>query len=305
MIDKNCSFNGQTASHLRYYAANEGLRSGSLSASTTDRTYTGQKQDGTGLLYYNARYYDPALGIFLSPDTLVPDAGRVIDYNRFLYVRGNPLKYSDPSGHCAFDENGNINKFDCTVDDFHALSWEERIKWVDLFVSTNKLEDWFNDIRGVISDTFVGDSTFEDMDGYVAYMDAAVLQAINDGWQMKKGETPIGNGGVLWAEFFNQDEETPASQKPALDKLRLDAEQFGVDYARSLPESKRRYTQESIQDQIKIDVFLWGADSYRSVCPCGPVNPREGWPYLSQLGGTGKAVASILYGFYLNPIPNY
>ena len=60
---------------------------------------TGQKSDGTGLLYYNARYYDPALGTFLSPDTVVPDAGVVADYNRFLYARGNPVKYTDPSGH--------------------------------------------------------------------------------------------------------------------------------------------------------------------------------------------------------------
>lgn len=27
----------------------------------------------------------------------------VIDYNRFLYARGNPLKYSDPSGHEPYD----------------------------------------------------------------------------------------------------------------------------------------------------------------------------------------------------------
>ncbi len=65
----------------------------------TDRTYTGQKSDGTGLLYYNARYYDPQLGTFLSPDTIVPEAGAVIDYNRYMYARGNPLKYMDPSGH--------------------------------------------------------------------------------------------------------------------------------------------------------------------------------------------------------------
>ena len=67
----------------------------------TDRTFTGQKHDATGLLYYNARYYDPALGTFISPDSLVPDASRVIDYNRFLYARGNPLKYNDPSGHAS------------------------------------------------------------------------------------------------------------------------------------------------------------------------------------------------------------
>ncbi len=44
----------------------------------------------------------PALGQFLSPDTLVPDAGLVLDYNRYMYVRGNPLKYTDPSGHEPF-----------------------------------------------------------------------------------------------------------------------------------------------------------------------------------------------------------
>ena len=71
----------------------------------TDRTFTGQKEDGTGLLYYNARYYDPALGTFISPDSMVPDAGMVVDYNRFLYARGNPLKYSDPTGNDPLDEN--------------------------------------------------------------------------------------------------------------------------------------------------------------------------------------------------------
>ena len=77
----------------------------------TDRTFTGQKEDATGLLYFNARYYDPQLGTFLSPDTIVPDAGVVIDYNRYLYARGNPVKYADPSGHCVFG----IDTFVCVV----------------------------------------------------------------------------------------------------------------------------------------------------------------------------------------------
>ena len=45
----------------------------------TDRTFTGQKGDGTGLLYYNTPYYDPALGTLISPDALVPDSGWFID----------------------------------------------------------------------------------------------------------------------------------------------------------------------------------------------------------------------------------
>ena len=84
------------ASRTYYAYGEQRSASGTLQ---TDRTFTGQKSDATGLLYYNARYYDPTLGTFISPDTLVPDPGRVIDYNRFLYARGNPLKYRDPSGH--------------------------------------------------------------------------------------------------------------------------------------------------------------------------------------------------------------
>ena len=69
----------------------------------TDHTFTGQKSDATGLMYYNARYYDPALGAFVSPDTIVADPEAVIDYNRFLYARGNPLTYTDPTGYDPLD----------------------------------------------------------------------------------------------------------------------------------------------------------------------------------------------------------
>ena len=84
------------ASRTYYPYGAERAASGTLQ---TDRTFTGQKSDATGLLYYNARYYDPSLGTFISPDSLVPDAGMVVDYNRFLYARENPLKYSDPTGY--------------------------------------------------------------------------------------------------------------------------------------------------------------------------------------------------------------
>ncbi len=80
------------------------LRSGGIGV---ERSFTGQQKDfGTGLIYFKARYYDPELGIFISPDTIVPDAGNLFDYNRYMYVRGNPLKYNDPSGHCATLDGG-------------------------------------------------------------------------------------------------------------------------------------------------------------------------------------------------------
>ncbi len=54
-----------------------------------------------GLYDYNARWYDPALGCFIQPDALVPDPADARMFDRYAYVNNNPLKYRDPSGHCA------------------------------------------------------------------------------------------------------------------------------------------------------------------------------------------------------------
>jgi len=71
-----------------------------LPVTLTDRLFTGQRLDSsTGLYYYNARYYDPYLGRFIQPDTLVPDPLNPQAWNRFSYVYNNPTSYVDPSGH--------------------------------------------------------------------------------------------------------------------------------------------------------------------------------------------------------------
>ena len=64
--------------------------------------YTGQELDGsTHLYFYHARYYDPQIGRFISPDRRVPDPGNPQDFNRYSYVRNNPLLYVDPTGEFA------------------------------------------------------------------------------------------------------------------------------------------------------------------------------------------------------------
>ncbi len=65
--------------------------------------YTGQERDpSTGLYFYNARYYDPALGRFISPDTLVESPLHPQTLNRYAYAGNNPVLYNDPTGHCFF-----------------------------------------------------------------------------------------------------------------------------------------------------------------------------------------------------------
>jgi RHS repeat-associated protein len=61
--------------------------------------FTGQRLDGTGLYYYGARYYDPEIGRFISPDTIIPDPANPQALNRYSYCINNPLKYNDPTGH--------------------------------------------------------------------------------------------------------------------------------------------------------------------------------------------------------------
>jgi RHS repeat-associated protein len=90
---------GSLLAEQRYTAYGESRHMfGTLS---TDYQYTGQRSQmgEVGLYYYNARWYDPAMGRFTQADTLVPQPGNAQDWDRYAYVRNNPVAYSDPSGH--------------------------------------------------------------------------------------------------------------------------------------------------------------------------------------------------------------
>ncbi len=53
-------------------------------------------------MFYNARWYDPALGRFAQADTLIPQQSQGVQaWDRYAYVNNNPLRYNDPSGHCV------------------------------------------------------------------------------------------------------------------------------------------------------------------------------------------------------------
>ncbi len=63
--------------------------------------FTDQEHDPSGLIYMNARYYDPLCGRFTSPDEMVQDPFDPQFLNRYTYVRNNPVKFVDPSGLVA------------------------------------------------------------------------------------------------------------------------------------------------------------------------------------------------------------
>lgn len=79
----------------------------SAGALGTDYQYTGQRRvEDIGLYFYNARWYDPALGRFAQADTIIPQSQGVQAWDRYAYVNNNPVRYTDPSGHEVCDEEG-------------------------------------------------------------------------------------------------------------------------------------------------------------------------------------------------------
>ena len=67
------------------------------------RGYTGHEMvKQGGLINMNGRVYDPATGLFLSPDNYVQEPWNSQNFNRYSYCLNNPLKYTDPSGELAW-----------------------------------------------------------------------------------------------------------------------------------------------------------------------------------------------------------
>lgn len=74
-----------------------GERLSTSSSHTESLGFTGQRQDETGLLYLHARYYDPVLGRFLSPDPTLPSED-ALGLNRYAYAGNDPVNITDGDG---------------------------------------------------------------------------------------------------------------------------------------------------------------------------------------------------------------
>ena len=104
---------GQKLSEQRYKPYGE-VRWSSGAGMPTDFTFTGQRAGPANyvgsLTDYVARFYSPALGRFVSADTIVPGAGNSQALNRYMYVLGRVLNLGDPTGHCAGDADDASNQ---------------------------------------------------------------------------------------------------------------------------------------------------------------------------------------------------
>ena len=80
--------------------------------SLTTRGFTGHEQDDEiGLINMNARLYDPKIGRFITPDTVIQFPYSTQGLNRYTYVNNNPLSYTDPTGHSLRSLFRSVKKF--------------------------------------------------------------------------------------------------------------------------------------------------------------------------------------------------
>ncbi len=100
---------GAVEEKLDFYPFGQEISFGTL-GDESERKYTGHQRDGrTGLDYMMARFKAPWMGSFQSPDP-IDDVSLDVpwSWNRYAYVRGNPVLLLDPTGLAS------LNIFECT-----------------------------------------------------------------------------------------------------------------------------------------------------------------------------------------------
>jgi RHS repeat-associated protein len=87
---------------IRSPAVESSLRK-SPTAGNTSKALPSPTLRRQAVMVYAARWYDPYLNRWLQPDTIIPDPYDPLSFDRYAYVRNNPVNRVDPSGHCDGD----------------------------------------------------------------------------------------------------------------------------------------------------------------------------------------------------------
>jgi RHS repeat-associated protein len=92
----------------------------SVGAAQSAYGFAGEQQDSQGLIYLRARYYDPGAGRFITSDPSQLEA------NLYQYAQSNPVRYVDPSGYIAENEE---TYADSVVADLHRFGVSVDVDW--------------------------------------------------------------------------------------------------------------------------------------------------------------------------------
>jgi len=90
-------------------------------ASLLLRRFQGRELDSeVGKYDFGARIYDPTLGRFMTADSVVPDSTSSQSWNRYAFVRNNPLAFVDPSGHADVPATAGSKDTETVLEQVHG-----------------------------------------------------------------------------------------------------------------------------------------------------------------------------------------
>jgi RHS repeat-associated protein len=125
--------------------------------------YTGREMDPeSGLYFYRARYYDPAIGRFISQDPIGFDGG---DANLYRYVSNGPVNATDPSGTLERGQGARVAASSGFVGkrvlpEFDGSGSQDERSFQRAYLSQHGLEPWGPDwsIHPIFDNSYLGGS---------------------------------------------------------------------------------------------------------------------------------------------------
>ena len=181
---------------------------------------------GFGLMFYNARWYDPVTGRFAQADSIV--SGGVQGLDRYAYTNNAPINYVDPTGHFTEEAVWNYafeqchRDYGCATDLYGT--WKADTNWWNMLMAAQPGNTMFGTITdenctgyfcGTFTATFTGDGSGDNATLNGISLDTTTVpmhpshQQLVSLQDIQAGTEQTNDMGVKfkfnWVGFFTQD----------------------------------------------------------------------------------------------------
>ena len=158
--------------------------------SPTTRGFTNQEEMPTQcLVNLNARLYDPSIGKFMAPDSIVANPFNGQSFNRYAYVNNNPLSFTDVGGNAPGDPGFDINDRDTWDPNYSCIGCG-----IDLENTTSQIEAFAN--QGITGVRFLLAAVFNDPSSSPGSAGAAGFQVMGNNAPLAMGADNNANPDV-------------------------------------------------------------------------------------------------------------